>query len=85
MERDVYLAGRWIPNRSRRGVWPIHGCRRFCKHPEDKSLTAVEAATFDHWRHDMNAECLEAGKEDWLEKPMSISVEDGARTTKAAR
>jgi predicted dehydrogenase len=57
----------------------------FRKLLEDKLLAAVVIATPDHWHHDMLLESLKAGKDVYLEKPMSLSVEEGARMVKAAR
>jgi predicted dehydrogenase len=61
------------------------GCGDFRKLLEEKTLAAVIIATPDHWHHDMLVESLKAGKDVYLEKPMSLSVEEGARMVKAAR
>jgi predicted dehydrogenase len=57
----------------------------FPKLLEDKTINAVVIATPDHWHHDQLVECLKAGKDVYLEKPMSLSIEEGARMVKAVR
>jgi hypothetical protein len=63
----------------------VKGNGDFRKFPEDKTLAAVLIATPDHRRHDMFVKSLKAGKDARLEKPMYLSVEEGARMVKAAR
>ena len=57
----------------------------FRKLLDDKTLAAVVIATPDHWHHDQLVESLKAGKDVYLEKPMSLSVEEGARMVKEVR
>jgi hypothetical protein len=61
------------------------GCGDFHTLVEDKTLAAVIIATPDHWHHGMLVESLRAGKDVYLEKPMSLSMEEGARIPKAAK
>jgi predicted dehydrogenase len=52
---------------------------------DDKDLAAVVIATPDHWHHDQLAAALKAGKDVYLEKPMSLSVEQGGQMVRAVR
>jgi predicted dehydrogenase len=52
---------------------------------DDKAVKAVVIATPDHWHHDQLLASLQAGKDVYLEKPMSLSIEQGARMVQAVR
>jgi predicted dehydrogenase len=52
---------------------------------EEKELTAVVIGTPDHWHHDQLVASLKAGKDVYLEKPMSLSIDQGARMVQAVR
>lgn len=52
---------------------------------ESKEIDAVLIATPDHWHAPMLLEALKAGKDVYLEKPMSHSIEQGMQMIKAVR
>jgi predicted dehydrogenase len=52
---------------------------------DDKDVKAVVIATPDHWHHDQLLDSLKAGRDVYLEKPMSLTIEQGAAMVKAVR
>jgi predicted dehydrogenase len=52
---------------------------------ERKDLDAVVIATPDHWHHDQLLDALSAGKDVYIEKPLSWSIEQGANMVAAVR
>jgi len=51
----------------------------------DKSIDAVIIGTPDHWHRIHTVEALRAGKHVYLEKPMTLGVEDGPEMIAAAK
>jgi predicted dehydrogenase len=60
-------------------------CADYRKLLDDKALAAVIVATPDHWHHDQLVAALKAGKDVYLEKPMSLNVAQGADMVHAVR
>jgi predicted dehydrogenase len=52
---------------------------------DDKDVKGVIIATPDHWHYRQLVDSLKAGKDVYLEKPMSKTIEQGARMVKEVR
>jgi predicted dehydrogenase len=57
----------------------------FRKLIEQKDLDAVVIATPDHWHAVQTVDACDAGKDVYVEKPLSITVHEGRRMVEAAR
>src|SRR5271165_4627534 len=50
----------------------------------DKSIDAVCISTPDHWHAYMTVEACKAGKDVYVEKPISVTIQEGAQMVQAA-
>ena len=51
----------------------------------DKSIDVVVIATPDHWHKDMAIEAVEAGKDVYIEKPLTYTVDEGVEIIAAVK
>ena len=51
---------------------------------DDKSIDAVFIATPDHWHRQMSLDAVSAGKDVYVEKPMTFTVDEGLEIIAAA-
>jgi predicted dehydrogenase len=67
---------------------PAADARSFTDHRkllEMKELNAVLIATPDHWHAQCAIDALNAGKDVYIEKPLTLKIEEGPEIVKAAR
>jgi predicted dehydrogenase len=70
------------------GLQSAPGARGFKDHRkllEMKEVDAVYIATPDHWHAQTATDALNAGKDVYVEKPLTLRIEEGPRIVKAAR
>lgn len=51
----------------------------------DQSVDIICVSTPDHWHAYMTVEACKAGKDVWVEKPISTTIEEGRKMVEAAR
>ena len=64
------------------------GAKGFADHRnllEGKTADAVLIATPDHWHTEIAIDALNAGKDVYVEKPLTLTIEEGPRIVRAAR
>ncbi len=61
------------------------GIRDFREILADKSIDVVCISTPDHWHAYMTVEACKAGKDVYVEKPISVTVDEGVKMVQAAR
>lgn len=80
---DVYAA------HTDRALAKAPGARGYSDHrkllEQTKELDAVLIATPDHWHAETTIDALNAKKDVYVEKPLTLTIEEGPRIVKAAR
>ncbi|MBM3785557.1 MAG: Gfo/Idh/MocA family oxidoreductase [Acidobacteria bacterium] len=61
------------------------GVKDFREVLADKSIDVVCISTPDHWHAYMTVEACKAGKDVYVEKPICVTVDEGAKMVQAAR
>jgi predicted dehydrogenase len=64
------------------------GARGFRDHRallDQRDVDAVLIATPDHWHSDIVVDAAAAGKDIYVEKPLTLTIEEGPRVVKAVR
>ncbi len=79
---DVYAPRRDAVKERSNGAASTHGDYREVL---DKDIDAVIIASPDHWHVRMAIDALSAGKDVYLEKPVTHTIEEGATLTHAVR
>ena len=73
------------PNNQPGSLPAAKGIKDFREVLADKSIDAVCIATPDHWHAYMTVEACKAGKDVYVEKPISVVIEEGRKMVQAAR
>jgi predicted dehydrogenase len=64
---------------------PATGIADFREVLADKSIDAVNISTPDHWHAYITVEACKSGKDVYVEKPISVTVDEGRKMVQAAR
>ena len=81
-QRNLDLAADYAKNH---GAPNVKSLRDFREVLADKSIDAVCIATPDHWHAYMTVEACKLGKDVYVEKPISVTIEEGKKMVQAAR
>ena len=81
-ERNLNTAVEYTRDHSRK---PAKAVKDFREILADKSIDAVCISTPDHWHVYMEVEACKAGKDVYVEKPVSVTIDEGKKMVEAAR
>lgn len=84
----VAVADVWDDNAAKAREWAgvdAKSFRDFRKLLESKDVDAVMVATPDHWHHAATILACQAGKDVYVEKPVSLTIREGRDMVNAAR
>jgi predicted dehydrogenase len=79
---DVYPAQIEVARKSAAGA---KACKEHRQVLDMKDVDAVIIGVPDHWHTPITIEALEAGKDVYVEKPLTLRIEEGPEIVKAAR
>jgi predicted dehydrogenase len=84
---DIYAShiDQALQQAGKKGSADAKGFRDHRKLLEVKDLDSVLIATPDHWHTGTAIDALNAGKDVYVEKPLTLTIEEGPRIVKAAR
>ena len=77
--------GEFVPKMGERFDGEVSRYKDFRKILERKDIDAVVIATPDHWHAIQTVMACEAGKDVYVEKPLSVTVEEGRKMVEAVR
>jgi predicted dehydrogenase len=79
---DIYAAQIDV---ARKSATQAKGCKEHRQVLDMKDVDAVIIGVPDHWHTPITIEALEAGKDVYVEKPLTLRIEEGPEIVKAAR
>ncbi len=82
---DVDAVGRYVREMGEDFGHPVDRYEDFRRLLERKDVDAVVIATPDHWHAIQTIMACQAGKDVYVEKPLSITIVEGRRMVEAAR
>lgn len=82
---DSRNVGRFQKSIEERGAAAPEGYKDYRRVLERKDIDAVTIGTPDHWHTKIAIEAMQAGKDVYCEKPLTLTIEEGQLIAKAVR